>query len=400
MSAPLLAAAGHVDITPDPPEGVYLAGFAPNRTALGVRDPLEAGVLVLRVGEATLTLVTVDLIGLGRHVVERVRARVTGVPGEGLVICATHTHSGPDTLGLWGPTILGIIPRRSGVDPAYLDLLVARISEAIDACAARLEPACLKAASFEVAPEWTRNDRTEGARDDHAVALAVERPGGERLATLLNFASHPETLWEKNRQISPDFPGAFRRTVRARGGGVPLYFSGDLGGMLTPNVAPKADQAARDAYVEDLGRALAEQTLAELDAAAALPAPAIALARAEVVLPVENWRFRLGHRMGVLERAIEDRTITSEVNAITIGGIQAITVPGEALPELGARLRGELMSGEHRLLLCLGCDELGYILEPEMFDRRHYAYEQTMSMGRNTATLIEGALRGIISDTD
>jgi len=44
---------------------------------------------------------------------------------QALVIAATHTHSGPDTLGLWGP-VQGVLGRRQGV-PQRIHETVARL---------------------------------------------------------------------------------------------------------------------------------------------------------------------------------------------------------------------------------------------------------------------------------
>lgn len=401
----LQAAATSVDITPDPVEGVFLAGFAPDRTALGLLEPIEAGVLILGFGEQRIALVTVDLIGLGLDIVDHIRDAATAVAPKDIVICATHTHSGPDTLGMWGPAFLGLIPKATGVDPAYIDLLVERISTAIDESAARLEPATLRAASYDVDERWTRNDRSKGGRHDAAVGLAFDALSGERIATLLNYGSHPETLWEKNRQLSPDYPGAFRRRLRELSGGVPLFFQGVLGGMLTPNTPPRATFEGRKDFAEEMGRALADAVVSALDSAEPIPVDSLEHRRREVVVPVNNWRFRIGHRYGILKRTIrDDRTVETEIHTLRLGDVLIVSWPGEPVPELGGRIKAEHMDGEHRLIFSLGCDEMGYILEPAMFDNgdprwgKHYAYERSMSMGRETAPILVDALDALLSD--
>jgi len=390
MSPALLAAAVSVDITPQPAEGIFLAGFAPNRRALGVLHPLEAGVLALQVGDVRLALVTVDSIGLGRDIVERIRATVT-VPGTRVLVSSTHSHATPDTMGIWGPTILGFLPYKTGVDPAYVDLVVGEVARGIDRAVAALAPAVLRAAAFQVPETWTRNDRGPTAgRDDDAVALAIEAPDGSRVATLLNYASHPETLWEKNRYVSPDYPGAFRRRMQELAGGVPLFFQADLGGMLTPNTPPKPDQQQRRAFVDAMGAALAELARDHLAGAPAVTFEALDVRHAEVVVPVDNWRFRLMHRLGLLARPLGGGDVATELNLVTLGPITILTWPGEALPEVGTRVKRDHLDGQFKLWLGLGCDEMGYILEPAMFDQKLYSYEKTMSMGpRTTPMLIE-----------
>jgi len=75
---------------------------------------------------------------------------------------------------------------------------------------------------------------------------------------------HPETLWDDNPWLSPDYPGHFRAQVRARGGGEALFFSGPLGAMLTPNLERGRPLADRVAFIERLGDDLAQLTLEQL----------------------------------------------------------------------------------------------------------------------------------------
>ena len=122
--AALEAAAAKVDITPDlRTERVLLAGFgATGRRPSGVHDPLYARLLVLREGGDIVALAGLDLLGFEHNDVADLRRRAGyDVPVRSLFVSATHTHSGPDTLGLWGR-----LPGLSGVDQRYqrLDVLV------------------------------------------------------------------------------------------------------------------------------------------------------------------------------------------------------------------------------------------------------------------------------------
>src|SRR3954452_2607706 len=103
----LLAGAARRTITPRLADGpVFLAGFGGNRRATGVHLELFARALALRCADQTLLWVVCDVIGLGWPVVQEIRAMLDAQvdrPFE-LVVACTHTHSGPDTIGLWGPS--------------------------------------------------------------------------------------------------------------------------------------------------------------------------------------------------------------------------------------------------------------------------------------------------------
>src|SRR5258708_39489505 len=100
---PLLVGIAEADITPkiDKDKPVYMAGFGNNRKATGVHDPLMARVIVFKQGDKKIALVSVDLVGFFHTYVTRVREQLKGFTY--VLISSTHSHEGPDTLGLWGP---------------------------------------------------------------------------------------------------------------------------------------------------------------------------------------------------------------------------------------------------------------------------------------------------------
>ncbi len=85
-----------------PPVGVSMSGWNPRASgdikSRYVHDDLYARALVLSNGERAWALVTVDLTGVDAVATGQIRrgaAAVTGLCPEAIMICATHTHSGP-----------------------------------------------------------------------------------------------------------------------------------------------------------------------------------------------------------------------------------------------------------------------------------------------------------------
>jgi hypothetical protein len=138
FSDSLRAGAAQSVITPQllSAQAVYLAGFGYNRVATGVHDDLYARCLALRVGPQTLVICSADLIGLFYDDVLTIRRafQQQTSPASFLVVASTHTHAGPDTLGLYGSK-----PLQTGVDGKYLKWVDQRIaSTAAATCAARI----------------------------------------------------------------------------------------------------------------------------------------------------------------------------------------------------------------------------------------------------------------------
>src|SRR4051794_306956 len=92
----LRAGAAAVVITP--PLGTPMAGYYSPRGAEGVHDDLNAKAIVLEKDGARAALVALDLISTTRDLVADARQRIeatTKVPGDAVMISATHTHTGP-----------------------------------------------------------------------------------------------------------------------------------------------------------------------------------------------------------------------------------------------------------------------------------------------------------------
>lgn len=109
-------------------QAVWMAGFQNSRAATAVRDAsvgirgegdgLWARALILRQGNTTVGFVAIDAIGWMYDDVVRMRAaaRDAGLDLDHLVVHSSHVHEGPDTMGIYGPTI-----SITGYDPRYAE---------------------------------------------------------------------------------------------------------------------------------------------------------------------------------------------------------------------------------------------------------------------------------------
>ena len=92
--------------------------------------------------------------------------------------------------------------------------------------------------------------------------------------------------------------------------------------------------------------------------------------------------------------AAADGTVTTQMNLVNLGDAQILTIPGEALPNIGYYLKRK-MRGKHNLLFGLTNDAFGYILTKEDFDSfKRYAYVSRTSLGERTGeVLVNEALK-------
>jgi hypothetical protein len=243
----LQAGVARADITP--PVGIAHAnwGAATHSRAEGIDLPLWATVLALRdvATDTTAVIVDFDLLHLSLSLAGALReavAGVTGVPRAHVRVSATHTHSGP-TLG---PTW---VEEGAELIEAYVASLPGRVAGAAWEAMRRLVPVRVAAGTGScrigvnrrvVAPDGRMivGRNPAGFFDPTVRVLRIDRAAGaagvagttgEPLAVVVHYATHPTIMAYENRLITPDYPGAVRRTVEAIGGATCLFLQGCAG---------------------------------------------------------------------------------------------------------------------------------------------------------------------------
>jgi hypothetical protein len=387
-------------ITPSLAHPVYLAGFGNNRRAQTIHDDLYARALALQGGPATLVLVALDLIGFFRPdvraVIEMLKtSEAFRVLSPHIIIAATHTHHGPDTLGLWGPDSM-----TRGVDDAYLSAVKKTIADTILASLSVLRPASAKWTSVHV-PRFVKNFRDPGIVDDELTLVQFVNEPGAPLATMAIYPCHPEVLWNQNPHLTSDYPGYLRRAIEAQTGAPCLFFVGALGGMLSPDF-PEGQHTFENA--ELMGCGLAQAGLAALAAVPHADAT-VSVQRKEIKAPLTNILYKLAFWRKLLPD-VRDASgcLNTEVNLIRLGGLWLATVPGELLPRLGLQLKAWLKDAGAEVagIIGLANDELGYILPVEDFKypwnpfRPGRHYEETNSIGKDIAPRVMEGLKALL----
>jgi PhoPQ-activated pathogenicity-related protein len=422
----LRAGAAKLTITPANDDPQYLAGYDENRMMQGVHDDIWARVLYLTDGTHKLVLVGVDLIGLMKPDIDAIVAAVAPEVGTNVIVTNTHTHSGPDVIGLWGPDYW-----TPGWDEGYITYVQERIAQAIVDAKSNARPARLYYGSAMTTPEdriafnanerWFEADsppwapgRGRGPQDYEASVMRVmARESGDSqtadtIATVFNFACHPEVTGDSGDDsvkyyLSSDMGSYAYDEIESHAGGIAIWLQGALGAMVTADNEYENWQEA-----ERIGRALGQRVLEGANTAELERNPQIAVATRTLHVPLYNETFYYGMLYGVLRngpgRLTESEdgpfgtAITTIASVIQIGGLQIATTPGESYPKIGLDIKQNILTAPHKMVLGVSRDELGYILYPSDYGTSEYGYETTMSVGPTIGLDIEDALTKAMED--
>jgi hypothetical protein len=379
----LRVGAAERDVTPA--IGGYLAGFSLGRTSNRIASNLAVRALVIETAARRFAIVGIDNLGVMREDVDWIKSGLPGFANADVFVCASHTHAGPDLIGLWGAWLW-----TTGRDRDYLTRVREAVAGAVAAAREAAAPARFVHGRGRL-PEagLVKNSNRPFVFDRRVEVLAaLALDDGRPLGTLLHFACHPVVLPRGNRAISADFVGELCDEWRRRGHGQAVFVNGALGAMISPAKRSRDERGMRS--FGDEACDVCERALA---AAGPLPVPVIEVRRRDVYLPLTTLGFRLGRLTGVLQRELFAGDARSTVGYLRLGAFEAITVPGEMEPALAETIRGDLLRPD-LVVFGLCDDEVGYLLRRQEATDPLYRYERSMSPCRDAGELVRAVLRG------
>jgi hypothetical protein len=379
----LQAAVAVRDVTPTkllPVSG----GMGPSQPVTKQIGKLTVRALVLENDGTRVALCSTDFLGFPGVLCEKVRRRVTGVAASNILIGATHNHSGPDCYGF--PDATG----RTACDVEYLDDVCARLAAAVEEAAGHLQAARVKIATGIARGKIAYNAYAEKLYDPRCDVIQLLNADSMPIATLVNYACHPEVIGAHQGICCPDFVGPLYDRIEQQKAGVGIFMNGALGGMVTAdNRGPDGKGGRTWDECIHIGYLLADEALRIVADAPAQDDPALFCGRMMLELPLQNDAIRAAIRHSPLGFQIDEGAgVTTQINVVNLGNAQMLTIPGEALPNIGYYLKRN-MHGEHNLLLGLTNDAFGYILTKvdwNSFER--YNYITRTSLGELTGEIL------------
>jgi len=244
MSGQLRVGVERVPVTP--PIGIRQCGYAARDLgSTHLLDDLYATAMVCDNGETQIALVACDLIFVHPITVACVRdevARRAHIPHDHVMLCCSHTHSGPITYAG---------PEQGEREHAYITTLAYQIAGAICAAQTRLQPARIGYGQGNASIGVNRREQhpngqvilgenRAGPVDPTVSIVRIDALEGAPLAVLVNYACHAVALSAESYGLSADWPGAMRRVVEAETGARCLFIQG-AGADINPRGGPSRD---------------------------------------------------------------------------------------------------------------------------------------------------------------
>jgi len=364
-----------------------MAGYFYDRFADGVHDDLHAKALVLDDGHERVVLVACDLVRLPRSAAIDARARIQkrlGIPGDHVLISATHSHTGPNTT------------------PEFCAVLARRIADCVASASGNARPAKLSVAVGEE-PTLAHNRRYHmkdgtvvtnpgflnpnivqpaGPINPRVPVVVAQDERGQPIATWVNYAMHLDTVG--GTWISSDYAFYLARLLgRVKGPEMMTIFAigsaGNINHWDVRRPGPQRGFGEAQRIGESLGAAVLkacteltaidQPTIRAISAPLELPVPAVseaevtAMRKILVTPPPPNVDFTLervrANRI-LAQGGLAGRPIATEVQVIAVGPIAFVGVPGELFVELGLQIQ-QASPFPHTFIVELANDAIGYI---------------------------------------
>jgi len=399
----LQAATGQVALACD--DSLIIAGSIQPRRTTGQQGELRATALVLR-ADVCLCIVACDVLCVTRDIADRAARAIEaacGIPFDHVLISASHTHHAPSTFEVhaYGPepgfcrqleaaivaaatqATACLDDQATGQNAIEAELGFARGQEATVGANSRI-----LLADGTVTWCWGCHDpadlvRPTGPFDPDLALLALRRAGGELAALLFNHSTHNIGPCGPGGR-SPGFYGMAAQELEQALDTRVLFLPGAFGSTHNLHVRDlEAKTRIRGAVDSALGRLEwglrgpvaavrreFEFSVRHFDDAADDRAVArycrgsFEPERAEATIEVfRAMRRKLAPQQGTVRR--------TWLQAIRLGEVVLVGVPGEMFAELGLAIRRR-SPFRHTYVIGLANDEIGYIPDARAYDHGGY----------------------------
>lgn len=259
-----------------PALGTRMAGQLMNYQAKGIESELFATAMCLKQGGVSVVIVSCDILLISNELAATIAVaaqKETGIPAENIILCATHTHSGPIVQDIFG------MER----DNRYVETLKSKIAAAIRAAIQNCKEAVLytvrgQAAGYAFNRRFLMSDgniethplkgdphivKPEGPDSTNLDVFYACDTGEKPLGAAVVFGCHATVLERDNEWISSDYAGKVSSYVSSRlGGGIPvLFLQGASGNICQVNPLDTSRKEVGLEWAKTMGAGIGQKAM-------------------------------------------------------------------------------------------------------------------------------------------
>lgn len=367
---------GMAEVLITPPLGSSIPGRFEDRRSSGVKDHLFARAWVVESDGAAAAVVSLDCCDLTRELVSGIRERIreeTGIPAQRIMVSATHTHTGPP---IGGTTFYGrneeyetwlAEQAAAAAIRAYRQRGEARIGfgSGREADIAFNRRFFMKDGSVQTNPGIGNPGivRPAGPIDPEVLVIRIDDAQGKPIGVVVNYACHTDTVG--GTEYSADYPGELSRRLKQELGedAVVIFLMGTSGNINHADAmnGQDSDYDPSNAYYRRMGRILAWEVLRvrekiktsagiKLDARQSFlftryrePSEEDVRNARRVLADSSSSLMKVNFAKELLAAAQMDASspVETELQAIVLGDLAIVGVPGELFVEFGLELKAK-----------------------------------------------------------
>jgi len=256
--------------------GIPMRGQLFSYYAKGVESDLYANALSIGDGKTEVLVVSCDVCGISNEMAARICNSVgqdIDVPASNIIVCVTHTHSGPATTEVEDNDLIN----------NYCAKLESGIVEALkqahdNATKGKLTLAYGELPGYGFHRRFIMSDRTsqthplkldphivkpEGPDSKDLFTFCAYDEKGNPMGAAINFTCHATVMERDNEYISVDYPGKICDFVNEKlgPGTISLFLQGPAGNICQVNPLDSSHKEVGLEWTKVMGRAIGGKTI-------------------------------------------------------------------------------------------------------------------------------------------
>ncbi|MBT4483335.1 MAG: hypothetical protein HOC71_06625 [Candidatus Latescibacteria bacterium] len=287
-----------IDITP--PTGTYLSGQLISLPARGVESNLYASAMYLDDGETSVVFVSCDVLTIPNEMARKIGEEAeaaSGIPADNIVVCATHTHSGPNTVDIFGMEAdKSYITRyKDGIIEAIQDAKANCVEGTLFIANGQLEGYAfnrrfiMSDGTIETHP--LKNDphivKPEGPDSKNIFLWYSSNSEGKPLGVAVNYGCHATVMKRDNDMISSDYPGKVTEYITKKLGSdvVALFLQSASGNICQVNPLNSSQNEVGVEWTRIMGEAIGQRAVELIEESKTLSGGKIRLLHETIEIP-------------------------------------------------------------------------------------------------------------------